>query len=128
MTINENNFKKSSIEEAENYFKTIRIEKYQRRIVAAIAALMCKYIPMSVMAMKGFSWRAISNWRVENKKGINELANDPPAVRMKAVLGIMENLEGELTRILLKQEDSFKIKQATAEAFEFYKTNFANRN
>jgi hypothetical protein len=127
MTINENNFKKSSIEEAENYFKTIRIEKYQRRIVAAIAPLMCKYIPMSVMAMKGFSWRAISNWQVENKKGINELANDPPAVRMKAVLGIMENLEGELTRILLKQEDSFKIKQATAEAFEFYKTNFANR-
>ena len=127
MTINENNFKKSSIEEAENYFKTIRIEKYQRRIVAAIAPLMCKYIPMSVMAMKGFSWRAISNWQVENKKGINELANDPPAVRMKAVLGIMENLDGELTRILLKQEDSFKIKQATAEAFEFYKNNFANR-
>ena len=50
------------------------------------------------------------------------------AGKMKAVLQIMENLEGELTRILLKEEDSSKIKDATAEAFEFYKTNFANRN
>ena len=83
---------------------------------------------MSIMAMKGFSWRAISKWQVENKKGINEIANEPPASKMKAVLQIMENLEGELTRILLKEEDSSKIKAATAEAFEFYKTNFVNRN
>ena len=128
MTLNESNFKKSSIEEAENYFKTVRIEKYQRRIVAAIAPLICKYIPMSIMAMKGFSWRAISKWQVENKRGIDDLAKQTPAGRMKAVLQIMENLEGELTRILLKEEDSSKIKAATAEAFEFYKTNFANRN
>ncbi len=124
MTLNENNFKKSSIEEAEAYFKTVRIEKYQRRIVAALAPLLCKYIPMSVMAMKGFSWRAISRWQVEKKRGLDELANESAAGKMKAVLQIMENLEGELSRILLKEEDSSKVKAATAEAFEFYKTNF----
>lgn len=128
MPINEINFKKSSIEEAETYFKTVRMEKYQRRIVAAIAPLICKYVPMSIMAMKGFSWRAISRWQVENKRGIDELAKESPAGKMNAVLQIMENLEGELTRILLKEEDSSKIKAATAEAFDFYKTNFVNRN
>ena len=52
-------FKPGVVEEAEAYYKKIRVSVDQNKIATSLAQIIDHYIPISERAIKGFLWRII---------------------------------------------------------------------
>ena len=120
-------FKPKSVEEAEEYYKTLHIASDQKYIIVAIGKLITKYIPLPERSIRGFIWRTIREWQLKYKKDLSELGSMSSADRINAVVQIMEIFETMLKRILINKEQEPVLKEAMQQALAIYKEKFANR-
>jgi hypothetical protein len=79
------------------------------------------------MAMKGFAWRAIIKWQKKNSRPVSDVAAMDAEKRISTVKYIFDELEASLKAVLHNKERESVITEGLANAFTFYKDNYAYR-
>ena len=115
------------VNEAEEEYSRLQVAPAQTQIVVLMADLLCSFIPLKKLAMKGFAWRAIIKWQKDNHRPLTDLETIPPAQRLSAAKDIFANLEASLKAVLHNKERESIISEAMSKAMKFYKENAANR-
>ncbi len=120
-------FSAAALDDSEFQYKQLTLAPGQRQIVEGIGAVITKYLDIRPMAIRGFIWFSIREWQMKNKRKIEELQNSTPEDRIQSVGYMFGLLKEKLIRILVNKADKEIIENAVDNAFQFYKTNFANR-
>jgi hypothetical protein len=120
-------FNKGRLEEAEQHINSATLDPVQREIVNGIAKNICQFLHMEELPMRGYCLFAIKDWQKLHNKPVAALSEMTPGKRVEATQEIIEQLEGRLKGSALDAESNASIDNALGKAFEFYKTNFANR-
>jgi len=111
---------------AEEEYSQIQIDPEGRQIVELVANLLCEYIAMRKMAMKGFCWRSIVKWQKEHSRPISDLATMNPSQRISIMKSLLVDLEATLNDVLRNKEMKSVITDGITKALEFYISNFVN--
>ena len=125
--LNRTNFNNKDLTEAEDFYKKLRVEPSQRRIVRALAKVMVKYIEISEMSIMGFCWRALGEWQTKHKKSVSDIANMTPENRIKSVSELTDMVGANFKKILLDKEKEPIVDEGLKEVLAFYKKLYANR-
>lgn len=121
------NFQKNGITKAEKEFAKLKIITEQRFIIEALSKALIQHIPISLLGMQGFLYRAVVDWQKVNKKNATEIALMTPEQRIKSVTQIFNFLKQQLIPVLINKKEKYKIDEAMQEVLKFYKKNFAYR-
>ncbi|MFX1278218.1 MAG: hypothetical protein ACFFA3_02305, partial [Promethearchaeota archaeon] len=78
-------FNKIELEKAESDFSKAKLDGFQRNIIVTQAEMMCKFINMSELAMRGFIYRTIMDWQKENRHYFSDASNMTTEDRIKKI-------------------------------------------
>ena len=120
-------FSTTALDDSEFQYKQLTLAPGQRQIVEGIGAVITKYLDIRPMAIRGFIWFSIREWQMKNKRKIEELQSSTPEDRIESVGFMFDLLKQKLIRILVSRSDKEVIENAVDNAFQFYRSNFANR-
>jgi len=120
-------FKNDSITEAEEYYKTLKLSKGQRKKVDDISKFLNQYLHISERAIKGFFWRVVVDYQIERHMLSSEAEELTPGERVQGLKEIFSLLKKELTRVLISKEQEPLLDDTLNKAIQFYKEQFANR-
>ncbi|MHA2297195.1 MAG: hypothetical protein ACXAEU_13220 [Candidatus Hodarchaeales archaeon] len=113
-------FNDYAMREAEEEYKRLKLTPVQRGMVESLVQMLGTRIPMRHMAMKGFAWRTIQKWQVENHKTADQIPSLPPNERLKAVKDMVEDGKKTYLQILHSPELEYVIIDAFDNAFKQY--------
>ena len=121
-------FNKIELEKAESEYSQAKMDGFQRNIIVSQAKLMCNFIHMSEMAMRGFIYRAVMEWQKENKHFFSDASKMTADNRIKKVgFFIMERLGFYLKRLVMTYEEKQNIDIALKNGLQYYKDHFSKR-
>ncbi|MFX1456732.1 MAG: hypothetical protein ACFFDB_15270 [Promethearchaeota archaeon] len=121
-------FNKIELEKAESDFSKAKLDGFQRKIIVTQAEMMCKFINMSDLAMRGFIYRAIMDWQKENKHYFSDASNMAAEDRIKKIgFFIVERLGFYLKRLVMTDEEKQNIDIALKDGLQYYKNHFSKR-
>ena len=120
-------FKNDSITEAEDYYKTLKLSKGQRKKVDDISKFLNQYLHISERAIKGFFWRVVLEYQIERHMLSSEADDLTPEERVQGLKEIFSLLKKELTRVLISKEQEPLLNDSLKKAVDFYKEHFTNR-
>ncbi|MFX1371430.1 MAG: hypothetical protein ACFFCE_06175 [Promethearchaeota archaeon] len=121
-------FNKIELEKAESDFSKAKMDSFQRKIIITEAEMMCKFINMSELAMRGFIYRAVMDWQKENKHYFTDALNMTSEDRIKKIgFFIVERLGFYLKRLVMTDEEKQNIDIALKDGLQYYKNHFSNR-
>ncbi len=120
-------FNSQSIKEAEDYYKTLHMETDQRQIIESMAGLVADHLPVPERAIKGFMWRAIKNWQVDKKRGLDEIKKSTSSEKVDIAVNLFEYFETEIKRIMIDKSQESLLSSAIQEGLNLYKQKFVNR-
>ncbi|MCY3413951.1 MAG: hypothetical protein INQ03_20075 [Candidatus Heimdallarchaeota archaeon] len=104
----------------EDKFNQIKAEPQQLEMMAEIASIISKDVGIDVIVVKGFLWKGIKLWQVDNKKFLVELNQMTKSDRMDAMEQILIYAQDRMT-FAIKTEESSLVNAAIKKALNFYK-------
>ncbi|MFW9993884.1 MAG: hypothetical protein ACFFD4_17700 [Candidatus Odinarchaeota archaeon] len=113
-------FDNTAIQEAEDEYKQLNLTAEQKMMVESLVRMLGTRIPMRHLAMKGFAWRTIQKWQMDNHITIAEIPGLPPMKRLAAVKNMVEEGKKTYLRLLRSPEMEHVIIEAFDEAFKQY--------
>ncbi|MHA1592654.1 MAG: hypothetical protein ACTSUP_09300 [Candidatus Heimdallarchaeaceae archaeon] len=66
-------FDQTEIEKVEKDFSKLQLHPGQRGMVDSMARIMTGFLPISSLAIKGFTWTVMQNWQSNNQKTMEDL-------------------------------------------------------
>ncbi|MHA1203313.1 MAG: hypothetical protein ACTSQ4_12450 [Candidatus Heimdallarchaeaceae archaeon] len=72
-TIQNLKFDQSEIEKVERDFSKLQLHPVQRGMVDSMAQIMMAFLPISNMAIRGFTWKVMQNWQTRNQRTMEDL-------------------------------------------------------
>jgi len=108
-------FDKEEIVKAEEEYKRLELDPAQQEIIETIAESMSEFIPLSELAVKGFTWKVLKNWQQMRRINIAELNTRPLIDKINA------------TKELIKQAKKFYVNllsDATPQQRRILENNF----
>jgi hypothetical protein len=120
-------FDQTAVSEAENAFKKVEMAPEQKGIVDGIAKVLCNFVPISELGMKGFISFVFRDYQIQEKTLVSGISTMTPTDRVKTVGKLFDMLIERLKPVLKNKTDEAQITEAVHKAFTYYKENFANR-
>ena len=120
-------FRDSEVEQVEKDFEKITLAPEQRGIVEGIAKIMAQFVPISEIALRGFIWKAITEWQVNSNRTLDELSTSEPKERLEVVKIMFTSAEKDLKKVLRNKSDESTITNAIEKGFNYYKNSFSER-
>ncbi|MFX1570893.1 MAG: hypothetical protein ACFFCV_21345 [Promethearchaeota archaeon] len=117
-------FNNKEIVDAEKYYGTIHISERQKTLLEPVAKIISDQINVSERAVKGFLWRAVREWQMENKKDLSEAEALSPDQRVLLFKKIMELIKHTFTRILIDNSQEHLLDKALNDVLSIYKTRY----
>ena len=77
-------FDQEEIDKAEEEYKKLHLDPAQQDMVDSITKIMNGLVPISETAVKGFTWKVMSNWQSMRRITVAELSNRPLRDRIDA--------------------------------------------
>ena len=77
-------FDQEEIDKAEDEYKKLHLDPAQQDMVDSITKIMSDLVPLSEAAVKGFTWKVMSNWQRMRRITVAELSNRPLRDRIDA--------------------------------------------
>jgi hypothetical protein len=118
--LEQSSFKSEKIKEAEEYFKTVHINRRQEEIFEELTGVLLKYIPISEDALKGIGYQAISAWQIDYKRSLLGIASLSHDERIEELERIFDYVRLQLIPILIKDDYKTLINKAIDKALKFY--------
>ncbi|MHA2227258.1 MAG: hypothetical protein ACXAC8_18725 [Candidatus Hodarchaeales archaeon] len=66
-------FDKEKVKQAEEEYNQLKLDPAQRGMVDAMAQGMLAFVPVSETAVKGFTWKVMTQWQKENERTMANL-------------------------------------------------------
>lgn len=66
-------FDQNEIDKAERDFSRLQLHPVQRGMVDAMSQIMISFLPISKVAIKGFTWKVMQNWQTRNSRTMEDL-------------------------------------------------------
>lgn len=120
-------FDQKAITDAEEAYKKIEMAPEQKEIVEGIAKILCKFVPVTEMSMKGFISFVFRDYQLKEKTHVASISSMTPAERVSTVTTLFRMLKDRLNKVLWNKTDEEKISDAVDKALDFYKKTYANR-
>ncbi len=118
---NDIRFKEKDVEELEEKFTKIEIDKSTRNLINQSAKFLIRFIPISEMAMKGNIWRTIKQWQIDNKKIIGDITALPLDEQNEITKDLFARGKELMKRMLVNPEEQKELlDKAYDEAYKFY--------
>jgi len=108
-------FDQEEIDKAEEEYKKLHLDPAQQNMVDSITKIMNGLVPIPEAAVKGFTWKVMSNWQRMRRITIAELNNRPLRDRI------------EVTKEMIKQAKKFFVSllsESTPEQREILERKF----
>ncbi len=120
-------FDKASIEKEKQEFQKLFLAPEHRSIVDDMAKIVLRRIEIDPLALKGFVWRAMKKWQIENNLTMRELATKSKSDRVVAVKKITEMTRDSIKRVLKNKSDESLVDQVFEEVFQAYVSKWSDR-
>ena len=120
-------FKSSSIQEAEDYYKTLHTSADQRKRMEGLSKFLSQYLSIPERAIKGFFWRVATTYQMQRHMASSEADNLTPAERLEGLKDILSLLKKELTKILVSPDQEPLLEEAFKNMLKDYTSKYANR-
>ncbi len=120
-------FNKASIEKEKQAFQKLTLAPEHRVIVDDVAKIVLQHIEIDPLALRGFVWRAMKRWQVENNLTMKELATRPKPERIAAVKKITEMTRDSIKRVLKNESDEDLIDRVFEDVFQAYVAKWSDR-
>ena len=118
--LEQSSFKSKAVKDAEEYFKTVHMNRKQEEIFEEFIDVLLKYIPMSEVALKGICYQAISAWQIDYKRSLLGLASLSHDERIEELTRIFDYVRVQLIPILIKEDYKSLIDKAIEKALKFF--------
>ncbi len=108
-------FNTEKISKAEEEYKKLQLDPAQQEMIDSLTELLADVVPISKLAVKGFTWQVVNNWQRMRRITIAELLTRPKIDRVNA------------TKELIKQAKKFYLSllsDATSEQKEVLEKGF----
>jgi len=128
---NKSKFKSKALQDAEEYFKNVHMNREQAKIFDELTDILLKNlsenaVPISKESMKGIGWRAIGMWQIDYKRDLLGLTSISHDERLKAITNILDYVKNLLIKDLTNTNYQSLIKNAIQEAIKYYDKKFKN--
>lgn len=120
-------FNNQEILDAEKYYRTIHISERQKTLLEPVAKAISDQINVSERAVKGFLWRAVREWQMENQKDLAEVEALSPDQRVYLFEKILDLIKQSFTRILIDDSQMPLLDKALDDVSLIYKTQFLRK-
>ncbi|MFX1503281.1 MAG: hypothetical protein ACFFDH_20130 [Promethearchaeota archaeon] len=116
------NFSQNLIQQAEDEYNKLHLAASQKELLASLAHIFNQYIHIPERAMRGFIFRVVRDYQVEQHIILDEELNRADKTkRAKIATAIVRKLRDALTRVLISPEEEPLLDEAIKNAFNFYK-------
>ena len=88
-------FDKTKVKEAEEEYLKLKLDPAQRGMVETMAQGMKAFVPVSEIAIKGFTWQVMTKWQRDNEMTLAGLHSLPLEERIEAtkeMIGISKKI------------------------------------
>jgi len=112
-----------------NELERIQANPVQKEIISHFAKIISSQISVPEIAVKGFLWKALRDWQLENGMTIAETEighGSSRSERIKQADDILQLLNKMLTKVI-KKEESASLTLALDECLTYYIENYADR-
>ncbi|MFX1500181.1 MAG: hypothetical protein ACFFDH_04355 [Promethearchaeota archaeon] len=120
-------FNNQEISDAEKYYRTIHISERQKTLIEPVVKAISGQIHISELAIKGFLWRAITEWQMENQKELADVENLSADQRVHIFKIILDLIKKSFTRILIDKSQEPLLEKALDNVSLFYKTQYLRK-
>ena len=120
-------FFNTEINKVKEEFTRLKLAPEHRKIVDDVAQIVLEHLEIDPLALKGFVWRAMKKWQMENKMTMAELAKQPKEIRINAVRKITEMTRDSIKKVLKNRSDEELINNVFEKVFEAYVSKWAER-
>ncbi len=127
MAIRKDMFHKDELKKAEEDFSKVQYKKNQRDIIISLSKVLCEYIPISDVAMRGFMSSSIREWQKKEGKTISDVIQMAPQDRANNVKEMFINLANRLVKVLRTSDNEKIVRNGVNNAFDSYVKKFATR-
>jgi len=127
MAIRKDMFHKDELKKAEEDFSKVQYKKNQRDIIISLSKVLCEYIPISDVAMRGFMSSSIREWQKKEGKTISDVIQMAPQDRANNVKEMFINLANRLVKVLRTSDNEKVVRNGVNSAFDSYVKKFATR-
>ncbi|MFX1500180.1 MAG: hypothetical protein ACFFDH_04350 [Promethearchaeota archaeon] len=117
-------FNNQELLKAEKYYRTIHISERQKSMLEPIAKAINDQIDVSELAIKGFLWRVIREWQMENQKDLAEVEGLSTDQRVSLFKKMLDLIKQSFTRILIDKSQEPLLDKALNDVLSIYKTRF----
>ncbi|MFX1395659.1 MAG: hypothetical protein ACFFAS_01305 [Promethearchaeota archaeon] len=113
-------FERSFIEDAEAEYNKLKLAKDQKERISSYVRLISRYIPLPERALKGFMWRVLKEYQIENHQVLAEEATmkGSKAEIINGIERVFSMLKDQLTRTLVSNEQAPLLDKAFNEITE----------
>ena len=87
----------------------VNFNPVQLKIIQSIAKRLCELVNVSIPAMRGIIWRALSEWQKKYNKTITEIDNMPMSKKIRAAKEIFNIGKRELKTMLNEPKEQNKL-------------------
>jgi len=118
--LEQSSFKSEKIKEAEDYFKTVHMNRRQEEVFEEFIEVLLKYIPISEDSLKGICYHAISAWQIDYKRSLLGFASLSHDERITELTKIFDYVRVQLIPILIQEDYTSLIEGAIEKALKFF--------
>ena len=116
------NFDESALKNIEQAYKKDRCSEVQSNLIRGITKIICDFINIPELAMKGIALKALRDWEIENNNSITAIADMPIGIGLNAVKEIF-SIGKKMVKELVsdpKDKNEILIDISFEKAFKFF--------
>ncbi|MFX1343541.1 MAG: hypothetical protein ACFFAI_00425 [Promethearchaeota archaeon] len=116
------NFNESALKNIEQVYKKDTCSEVQSNLIRGITKIICDFINIPELAMKGTALKALREWEIKHNSSINIIADMPISKALKAVKEIFSIGKGMVKELVSdpKDKNEILIDIAFEKSFKFF--------
>jgi len=101
-------FDEVALKISEDHYNKVRITETQKKLINGICKVLCEFINIPDLAMKGTAYKALSKWQVVNNSTILKISDMPIGRGLNAVKEIFRIYKNLLKEMLTDPQNKNK--------------------
>ncbi|MFX1529729.1 MAG: hypothetical protein ACFFBC_01305 [Promethearchaeota archaeon] len=116
------NFNESALKNIEQVYKKDTCSEVQSNLIRGITKIICDFINIPELAMKGTALKALREWEIKHNSSINTIADMPISKALNAVKEIFSIGKGMVKELVSdpKDKNEILIDIAFEKSFKFF--------
>ncbi|NHI92173.1 MAG: hypothetical protein EAX96_06685 [Candidatus Lokiarchaeota archaeon] len=113
-------FEQKAVKDVEREFEKVQIDEKMKGFLDMMLPMLEPHLPVSGMAIKGFTWRIIKKWQHENHKSITDIRSFSPEDKFKVLKYLFVEGENTYKKLVKSKEEKEHIEKIFKDSFNTF--------